>query len=136
MSVVFADTLYFIAVINPQDQWRDQATNAEAIVRGSRIVTTEAVLLEMLNFTAGYGPNLRKAVASFVRDPLQDNDVDVIPHTGELFLKGLALYESRPDKGYSLTDCISMVVMRELNITEVLTHDRHFIQEGFTLLLR
>jgi len=133
---VFADTLYFIAVINPQDQWRDQATNAEAIVRESRIVTTETVLLEMLNFTAGYGPNLRKAVASFVRDLLQDEDVDVIPHTGELFLTGLALYESRPDKGYSLTDCISMVVMRELNITEVLTHDRHFTQEGFTLLLR
>ena len=136
MRVGFADTLYFLALINPQDQWRDEATNAEAIVRESKIVTTETVLLEMLNFTAGYGPNLREAVASFVRDLLQDDETDVIPHTRELFLKGLVLYESRPDKGYSVTDCISMVVMRELNITEVLTHDRHFMQEGFTLLLR
>ena len=136
MRVVFADTLYFLALINPQDPWRSQATKAEAIVRETRIVTTEAVLLEIMNFTAGYGPNLRKAVASFVRDILQDNEVEVIPHTRDLFLKGLGLYESRPDKGYSLTDCISMVVMRELKISDALTHDRHFTQEGFTVLLR
>jgi len=71
-----------------------------------------------------------------VRDVLQDDEIEVIPHTRELFLKGLALYESRPDKGYSLTDCISMVAMREHNLTDVLTHDRHFTQEGFTILLR
>jgi predicted nucleic acid-binding protein len=136
MRVVFADTLYFLALINPRDQWHDKAANAEAIVRESKIATTETILLEMLNFTAGYGPKLRKAVASFVRDLLQDDEIDVIPHTLELFLKGLGLYESRPDKGYSVTDCISMVVMQELNIIEVLTHDRHFMQEGFTLLLR
>ncbi len=136
MRVVFADTLYFLALINPRDQWRDVATSAEATVRESKIVTTEAVLLEMLNFTAGYGPNLRKAVASFARDLLQDHETDVIPQTRELFLRGLVLYESRPDKGYSVTDGISMVVMHELNIAEVLTHDHHFMQEGFTLLLR
>lgn len=65
MRVVFADTLYFLALINPQDQWRDEATNAESIVRESKVVTTEAVLLEMLNFAAGYGPNLRKALPSY-----------------------------------------------------------------------
>lgn len=71
-----------------------------------------------------------------MRDVLQDNEIIVIPHTYEIFLKGLALYESRPDKGYSLTDCISMATMREHNVTDVLTHDRHFTQEGFTVLLR
>jgi predicted nucleic acid-binding protein len=136
MRVVFADTLYFLALINPQDQWRSQAIKAEAIIKEARLVTTEAVLLEMMNFTAGYGPNLRKAVASFARDVLQDEEIEVIPHTRELFLKGLTLYESRRDKGYSLTDCISMVAMRERSITDVLTHDRHFTQEGFAVLLR
>ena len=136
MRVVFADTLYFLALINPQDQWRSKAIKAEAIISEARLVTTEAVLLEMMNFTAGYGPNLRKAVASFARDVLQDGEIEVIPHTRELLLSGLALYESRPDKGYSLTDCISMVAMRERNIADVLTHDRHFTQEGFTVLLR
>ena len=58
----------------------------------------------------------------------------MVRHTHESFLAGLALYKARADKGYSLTDCISMTAMRERNITEVLTHDRHFAQEGFTLL--
>jgi len=51
------------------------------------------------------------------------------------FLKGLELYASRLDKGYSLTDCISMNICREFDITEILTHDHHFEQEGFRILL-
>ncbi|MFN0095717.1 MAG: hypothetical protein ACKVVT_13190 [Dehalococcoidia bacterium] len=49
-------------------------------------------------------------------------------------MTGLALYEARLDKGYSLVDCISMVTMRELGITDVLSGDRHFAREGFTLI--
>lgn len=50
-------------------------------------------------------------------------------------LSALSLYNARQDKGYSLTDCMSMSTMRELGITNVLTHDRHFTQEGFNVLL-
>lgn len=50
-----------------------------------------------------------------------------------LFL-GLTLFKNRFDKGYSLTDCISMMTMKKLNIVEVLTHDKHFTQEGFVIL--
>ena len=53
----------------------------------------------------------------------------------QTFDAGLALYKARPDKGYSLVDCISMETMRREGITEVLTHDAHFTQEGFTILL-
>jgi predicted nucleic acid-binding protein len=52
------------------------------------------------------------------------------------FLGGLELYRARPDKGYSLTDCISMHTMRGLGITDALTNDRHFEQEGFRALFR
>jgi predicted nucleic acid-binding protein len=52
------------------------------------------------------------------------------------FLDGLALYEDRPDKGYSLADCISMQIMRLEGLTHVLSNDRHFEQEGFTALFR
>jgi predicted nucleic acid-binding protein len=45
-------------------------------------------------------------------------------------------YEQRPDKYYGLTDCISMNVMRRHGLTEVLTYDRHFEQEGVQLLCR
>jgi uncharacterized protein len=61
--------------------------------------------------------------------------VIVRPQSHQTFLDGLSLYKSRPDKGYSLTDCISMQAMHQEGITEVLTHDAHFAQEGFALLL-
>jgi predicted nucleic acid-binding protein len=60
--------------------------------------------------------------------------ITVIEQNREVFLQGLSLFEARPDKGYSLTDCISMNVMREEGLTEVLSNDRHFAQEGFQLL--
>jgi predicted nucleic acid-binding protein len=59
----------------------------------------------------------------------------LIRFIGTTFLDGLTLYESRPDKSYSLTDCIAMNVMRKRGITDVLTHDAHFTQEGFHILL-
>jgi predicted nucleic acid-binding protein len=59
-----------------------------------------------------------------------------VPQIRESFLSGLQLYRDRPDKGYSLTDCISMQTMRREELTEVLTNDRHFEQEGFRALFR
>ena len=78
---------------------------------------------------------MRMKVSAFVREILLDVRVKVIPRNETAFLDALELYESRFDKGYSLTDCISMNVCRNLDITEILTHDHHFQQEGFTILL-
>jgi len=61
--------------------------------------------------------------------------IEVLPQTRQSLLRGPDLYKARSDKSYSLTDCISMVTMRQRNITDVLAHDRHFAQEGFRLLL-
>jgi predicted nucleic acid-binding protein len=58
--------------------------------------------------------------------------VRIVPQSMASFQAGLMLYRSRPDKGYSLVDCISMRTMRE----EGLTNDRHFEQEGFRALFR
>ena len=63
-------------------------------------------------------------------------EIQVIEQTHQSFLSGFSLYEQRMDKGYSLTDCISMQTMCNLEIQEVLTHDKHFTQEGFTILLQ
>jgi predicted nucleic acid-binding protein len=60
----------------------------------------------------------------------------VIPQSRSSFLAGLDLYTQRPDKGYSLVDCISMQTMRKEGLTEVLSNDRHFEQEGFRALFR
>ncbi|MBO1350323.1 MAG: type II toxin-antitoxin system VapC family toxin [Hormoscilla sp. GUM202] len=66
---------------------------------------------------------------------MKNPTIEVVSHSAELFSAGLELYENRLDKGYSLTDCISMQVMRSRGITELLTQDRHFVQEGFVILL-
>ncbi len=60
--------------------------------------------------------------------------MEIVPYTPELEQLGLELYEQPSDKGYSITDCISISIMRQLNIIEVLTGDRNFQQEGFTIL--
>ena len=66
---------------------------------------------------------------------LANSQIETIFIEGADFLSGFNLYEARPDKGYSLTDCISMSIMRERGIKDVLTHDAHFTQEGFHILL-
>jgi predicted nucleic acid-binding protein len=77
----------------------------------------------------------RKAVMT-VRNILQNPGVHVVPQSRESFLSGVALYEARPDKGYSFVDCISMQTMRKEELTEALTNDRHVEQEGFRALFR
>ncbi len=134
MRQIFADTWYWIASINPKDQWHAQALVVDAELNAD-LLTTEAVLIEVLNYFCGYGPELRLKVALIVEDLLHSHDVEVISHTRQMFWDGIALYRAREDKGYSLTDCISMHLMRERGITEILTHDHHFTQEGFTILL-
>jgi predicted nucleic acid-binding protein len=70
-----------------------------------------------------------------VRSLQSTANVTVLPQSRDGFLTGLNLYAARPDKEYSLTDCISMETMRQEGITDILTHDNHFTQEGFTILL-
>lgn len=93
------------------------------------------MLCEVLNHFCDYGDHWRAQAAGVVRDILESEDVEVRPTDSLAFRRGLDLYEARLDKGYSLTDCISMCEMRALEIFEVLTHDAHFRQEGFVTLL-
>jgi predicted nucleic acid-binding protein len=132
---VFADTLYWVAAINPKDQWHQRVVAASQAISQARIVTIDEILVETLNFLAERGDYIRLTAVQAARAILDSADVDVIAQGRETFLSGLTLYEARADKGYSLTDCIAMSTMRERGISEVLTHDHHFTQEGFSILL-
>jgi predicted nucleic acid-binding protein len=94
------------------------------------------VLIEYLNYFGGTGPNLRRKTLENIRSILSNPTVRIVPQTGSSFLAGLHLYSSRLDKSYSMTDCISMQTMRNEGITDVLTNDVHFEQEGFRALFR
>lgn len=136
MKLVFADTLYWGAILHPYDQYRMQAIRARKTLGEVRVVTTDEVLAELLDGLAQRGPILREVATQAVRRILGDQSVTVHPQSRQTFLEGLKLYEQRFDKGYSLVDCVSMTTMRRHGITEVLTNDKHFIQEGFDALIR
>ena len=135
MRSVFADTFFWVALTNPEDARYRDAGAFDRILAGAAIVTTDEVLAEFLTFFSG-GAWLRKRAAATVMALFSDPAVRVIPQSRESFLAGLELYRSRPDKGYSLTDCISMQTMRAQGLSEALTNDRHFEQEGFRSLFR
>ena len=136
MRFVFADTFYWVALIDRGDEWHERSIDLSRSLENVRLVTTESVLIEFANFFSGLGAELRREVVRLVKALLASPDVEVVPHKRHSLLAGMALYAGRPDKEYSLTDCISMQVMRELGVFEILTHDHHFKQEGFVALLR
>jgi predicted nucleic acid-binding protein len=134
VNPVFADTFYWIALIHRKDA-RNRDVLEFSRTFSSTFVTTDEVLTEVLAFCSAE-EGLRKDAGRAVRHILGAANVRVIPQSREGFLAGLTLYEARPDKSYSLADCISMQTMRRAGLTEVLTNDRHFEQEGFRALFR
>jgi predicted nucleic acid-binding protein len=130
----FADSFFWIALANPADAWNVRVSRWRITHPNDLLVTTEEVLSEVLTWFAGSGPAGRAHAAATARDILNDPVVQVLPQTTAGFHAALALYESRPDKGYSLTDCRSMNALRDHGITDVLTNDHHFTQEGFTIV--
>jgi uncharacterized protein len=135
MRLIFVDALYWIAITHRRDQWHQAAVTASSLLVNCHLVTTDEVLTEVLNAFSEAGPFLRRESIALVHDLLNDATATVVQQSRQTFLGGVALYEARSDKGYSLTDCISMVTMRQQGIVEVLTKDDHFSQEGFVRLL-
>lgn len=132
MTTTFADTAYYLALLNARDEFHRAAKEVSALLQG-RMVTTTWVLTEVAD--AFCRPGQRDVAAGFVRDLQNDPRVNVVPPTIDLFNRGLELYSNRPDKEWSLTDCISFVVMKDHELTDVLATDRDFQQAGFRLLL-
>ncbi len=136
MKVVFADTFYWAALTAGDDPAHIRALEVSRSIAPTRIITAEEVLAEYLTFFCGAMKHLRREVVRNVEAILLDTTVRVIPQSHESFTAGFELYRNRPDKGYSLTDCVSMQTMRRESLTEVLTNDKHFEQEGFRALFR
>jgi predicted nucleic acid-binding protein len=100
-----------------------------------RLLTTDEVLIEFLGLLRKGGEHIRRQGVRMVREILANPNVKVLAQSRDSFLRGMGLYEQRPDKEYSLTDCISMNAMRSEAVTKVLTDDHHFKQEGFDVLM-
>jgi predicted nucleic acid-binding protein len=132
VSKVFADTFYFLALLNKNDEAHARALQYSAQIE--QLVTTEWVLTELAD---GLASSRHRSMFTQTRQELlADADVQVIPLDMQLHEEGIRLYASRADKEWSLTDCTSFVVMQREGVAEALTGDHHFEQAGFVALLK
>jgi predicted nucleic acid-binding protein len=133
MKVVFADSYYYIAFINERDAAHSDAIEYSRSFLG-RSITTEWVLAEVADALSA--PQQRPLFLELLSQLRNQPGLAIVEASHQLFECGLALFEERPDKFWSLTDCISFVVMQEHGLSEALTADRHFEQAGFVALLK
>lgn len=138
MRLVFADSSYYIALLLRNDAHHDIARRAGAALdrEYTRLCTSQAVVFEVLAFFSRAGSISRARAAELVDRLRSSSAVEIVPTSGARFDAALSLYRSRLDKRYSLADCLAMVICRERGITEILSTDRDFEAEGFTILLK
>ncbi len=133
---VFVDTFAWIAALYTGDNWhsRTVACFERLGVERRPLLTTSAIVLETLD---GFAQQRLRHLAPVLRHILDNSPhLECVGVDTMLLRRGWLLYEERPDKKWSLTDCISFLVMRDRNLVEALTHDHHFEQAGFRALLR
>ena len=130
------DTLFWVGMWNPKDEHNTSAKQSWERESKSHIITTDSVFAEVLNAFSSFGNDWRSTIASSIENLLIEPSITVVRQTPALFDQALQLYKSRLDKSYSLTDCISMVVMKQEHIDDVLSSDHHFAQEGFNVLMK
>lgn len=133
MKAVFADTVYFLALLNPADQFHQQSRALNQQPPGP-LLTTEFIPAEVGDALSRPENRLRFARLLQLLD--QQPDVEILPATSALFRLGCQFHAQRPDKEWSVTDCISFVVMQERGLEEALTSDHHFEQAGFRTLIK
>jgi predicted nucleic acid-binding protein len=133
MKPVFADTSYYLALVNRSDPRHERTVDLAENLLG-RVFVTQYILIE-LGSALSHGPD-RLVFLDLLEDLHRDDSITIIPANEALFQQGVGLFAARPDKDWSLVDCISFVVMKQRRLQEALTTDRHFVQAGFHALLR
>lgn len=132
MQKYFADAWFFIALFDRRDSHHRVALRLAGAVAPTNLVTHDAVFAEVLAYFSDEGAQVRQSAVDSVRRSMRVSEV--LPAGRDLFIAALDRYAARPDKEYSLTDCMSMVVMEERGIRHVLTNDHHFAQAGFIVV--
>lgn len=133
MNAVFADTWFFLAILNPRDPNHERALAASRTERRHR-VTTDWVLVEVGDALCQTGN--RDVFTRFFDWINLHSGTTVVPASRQLLEDGVHLYRYRRDKNWPVTDCISFVVMDDEEIHDALTGDQHFEQAGFNALLK
>jgi uncharacterized protein len=132
VTPVFADTSYFIALLKSDDQFHEAAHEFSTVDRRA-LLTTSAVILELgASFCDAENRPLFLAVLAV----LERRKSEIVHVDESLQQRAIERFAKRPDKNWSLTDCISFLVMEDRGIHEAATSDRHFEEARFVALLR
>ncbi len=115
MKQIFADTSYWIGLVNPRDQIHQKVIKITQQLFSVRLVTTEMVLGALLNSFSD--SPFRQAVAGMVLKLRNDRNVRIVPQRSEQFESALRRYKQAADKSWSLTDCASFEVMEAERMT-------------------
>jgi len=129
---VYLDTSFVLGTFDRRDQHHSAALCLHPRLVSAEVWTTESVLVEVGNALSMID---RSWAVAFIHRAYQTENFRVVSVTTSLMRTALDLYNSRPDKRWGMTDCLSFVVMGRERITDALTADRHFIQAGFRALM-
>ena len=135
MKKYFVDTSYLIALVSEHDPYHEKAIEIQEELFGSAYVSSNLIQTEFLNYFCEAGRFWRGFAVKFSKEFESAPRTTVAQMTHPLFKEAREFYHKRLDKGYSLTDCFSMTIMRHQKINLALTTDKHFVQEGFQALL-
>lgn len=132
--IIFLDTGFLIALEVIDDQNHQVAFTYWETLKISfpKIVTTTYVFDEMATFFNSR--NLHGKAIEIGNRLIESPSVELVQVDRQLFLQGWQYFKDHQDKSYSLTDCISFVVMNQKQISNALTFDKHFTQAGFSKL--
>ena len=135
MTSLFIDTSYLIAVENADDQYHKAASKhwRDLLKSSPRpLVTSSYVLVEVV--TLLNNRRLHSKAVQLGNSLLSSRLFNIVHVNEELFYEAWNYFQKYKDKTYSLTDCVSFVLMKKLGIVEALTFDKHFVQAGFVKL--
>jgi len=136
-KAVFVDTVGWIALVHRGDNLHQKVTNVYRDIGRVRRITTDAVLVESCNaFSNVTMRPLALALLEKIEKAEELDVLEVIHVSEELIKEGWELFKNRMDKGWSLTDCISFMVMKNMGVSKAITSDHHFEQAGFSILIK
>ncbi len=136
MNQGFLDTSGLIALVNTDDQWHAAAETVwrELLASGARLVTTSLVLIELGD---GLSRIQHRPLAIQIYDSLHAAErIEIVQTTSDHEEQAWQIFRQTDDKEWGITDCVSMIVMRDHDITRVFSSDHHFEQAGFEILVK
>lgn len=132
MKKIFVDTGFVVALVSKRDEYHNTANELVEIYDKQPLLVTDAVLLEIGNALAR---NYKQKAIEIFEEFFVSPEVEIVRLDETIFDKAFELYKNHADKTWGLVDCISFVVMKEYEITDALTCDKHFVQAGFRALM-